>query len=121
MSWNDGGTEMFSYTEVERSTQVGLSLRGAQWKRAQDTLGLAFVQNGLSKAHQDYLAAGGTGFLIGDGRLNYRPERVFESYYSFALASKSWLSFDYQHFNNPAYNADRGPLYVWGVRLHTEF
>jgi carbohydrate-selective porin OprB len=120
-SWNDGGTEMFSYTEVERSTQAGISLRGTQWKRAQDTLGLAFVQNGLSKAHQAYLSAGGTGFLIGDGRLNYRPERVFESYYSFAIANKSWLTFDYQHFNNPAYNADRGPLYVWGVRLHQEF
>ena len=84
-------------------------------------VGLAIVENGLSKAHQDYLAAGGTGFLIGDGRLNYRPERVFEDYYSVALEKKSWLTFDYQHFNNPAYNADRGPLYVWGVRLHTEF
>lgn len=120
-SWNDGGSEMFSYTEVERSAQVGLSLKGAQWGREQDTLGLALVQNGLSKSHQDYLAAGGTGFLIGDGKINYRPERLFEGYFSVALASKSWLTVDYQHFNNPAYNADRGPVSVWGVRLHTEF
>lgn len=120
-SWNDGGTEMFSYTEVEQSTQVGLSLKGIQWGRVQDTLGLALVQNRLSKAHQDYLAAGGTGFLIGDGQINYRPERTFEGYYSVALARKSRLTFDYQHFNNPAYNADRGPTSVWGVRLHTEF
>jgi hypothetical protein len=83
-------------------------------------LGLALVQSGLSKAHQDYLAAGGTGFLIGDGKLNYRPERAFEGYYSVALAGKSWLTVDYQHFDNPAYNADRGPVSVWGVRLHSE-
>ena len=120
-SWNDGGTEMFSYTEAERSTQVGLSLKGARWGRAKDTLGLASAQNGLSRAHQDYLAAGGTGFLIGDGKLNYRPERAFEGYYSIGIASKSWLTVDYQHVNNPAYNADRGPVSVWGVRLHTEF
>jgi len=120
-SWNDGGTEMYSYTEVERSTQAGLSLRGAQWGRAQDTLGVALISNGLSKAHQDYLSAGGTGFLIGDGKLNYRPERVFESYYSVALAMKAWLTLDYQHFSNPAYNADRGSVYVWGARFHQEF
>lgn len=120
-SWNDGGTEMFSYTETERSNQVGLSLNGTQWGRSDDTLGLAFVENELSTAHQEYLSLGGTGFLIGDGKLNYRPERAVESYYSFAIAKKSWISFDFQHFNNPAYNADRGPLYVLGMRAHTEF
>ena len=120
-SWNDGGTEMFSYTEVERSTEAGLSLKGTRWERRQDTLGLALVQNRLSKAHQDYLAAGGTGFLIGDGKLNYRPELAAEAYYSVALAKKSWLTLDYQYFKDPAYNADRGPVSVYGMRLHFEY
>lgn len=120
-SWNDGQTEMFSYTEVERSIQAGLSLKGTRWGRDWDTLGVALVDDGLSKVHQEYLAAGGTGFLIGDGRINYRPEQLFEGYYSLGLAKTSWLTFDYQHIRNPAYNADRGPVDIWGVRLHTEF
>ncbi len=120
-SWNDGETEMFSYTEVERSLQAGASMKGMRWGRQQDTVGVALVQDGLSKVHQEYLAAGGTGFLIGDGKLNYRPEQVFEGYYSIGLAKSSWLTLDYQHFNNPAYNADRGPVTVWGMRLHSEF
>ncbi len=120
-SWNDGATEMFSYTEVERSLQTGVSLKGSRWGREGDTLGVALVQNGLSKVHQDYLADGGTGFLIGDGRINYRPEQIFETYYSVAVTKASWVTLDCQHVNNPAYNADRGPVYIWGVRLHTEF
>jgi high affinity Mn2+ porin len=120
-SWNDGQTEMFSYTEVERSTQIGFSLSGNRWNRPADTIGVAFVRNGLSKAHQDYLAAGGTGFLIGDGKINYRPECATEAYYSIALAKTTWLTLDYQHFDNPAYNADRGPVNVYGLRMHTEF
>ncbi len=118
---NDGATEMFSYTEVERSALVGLSLRGAAWGRPADTIGVAIAEDGLSQSHRDYLAAGGTGFLIGDGRLNYRPERLFESYYSFAVARNTWLSIDYQHIANPAYNADRGPVNIYGLRLHAEF
>ena len=120
-SWNDGQTEMYSYTEVERSTQAGIAIRGERWGRDRDTFGLAYVENGLSKQHQDYLAAGGSGFLIGDGYLNYRQERVFESYYSLALAKVAWLSFDVQRIANPAYNADRGPVNIYGVRTHLEF
>jgi high affinity Mn2+ porin len=119
-SWNDGQTETFSYTEVEQSTQAGLSFSGNRWGRAQDTLGIAVVENGLSKAHQAYLAAGGTGFLIGDGRLNYRPEQATEIYYSIPLARTAWFSPDYQHIVHPAYNADRGPVNIVGARLHIE-
>ena len=120
-SWNDGETEMFSYTEVERSSQLGMSLMGNLWKREDDVLGLAFVQNGLSQAHQDYLAAGGVGFLIGDGKLNYRPEQLIEGYYRIGLAKNTSFTLDCQQIYNPAYNADRGHVQIYGVRLHKEF
>ena len=121
LSRNDGQTEMFSYTEVERSLQLGASLRGDCWGRHGDTFGVAWTANGLSAAHRAYLAAGGTGFLIGDGRLNYRPETLSEFYYSVLLQKARWLTVDWSHIADPAYNADRGPVNVFGVRLHAEF
>ncbi len=120
-SYNDGRTETYAFAEIERSFTAGVSVKGRPWKREGDTLGVAWVANGISAAHQAYLAAGGTGFLIGDGRLNYRPEQIVEAYYSFAVARGFWVSADAQHIDNPAYNADRGPVNIVGARLHVEF
>jgi high affinity Mn2+ porin len=64
---------------------------------------------------------GGLGILIGDGALNYRPEKILETYYSFVLQKKLALTFDYQFITNPAYNADRGPVSIFSGRLHAEF
>ncbi|MDE2628473.1 MAG: carbohydrate porin [Burkholderiales bacterium] len=119
--WGDGQTETYSFEEVERSAQAGLSIKGASWGRGGDTVGLLALRNGLSAIHQRYLAQGGLGFFIGDGRLNYRPEQIVEAYYSYKLCPQAWLSADYQHIVNPAYNADRGPVNVYGLRLHAEF
>ena len=73
--------------------------------------------------HRAFLAAGGNGFFVGDGRLNYRPESIVEGYYSFGLGflKRSAVSMGAQFIRNPAYNADRGPVRVFSVRLHTEF
>jgi high affinity Mn2+ porin len=77
--------------------------------------------NGLSSEHRDYLARGGVGFLIGDGQLtSYKPEQILEAYYAVATFPGLWLSVDFQHIANPAYNADRGPARFLGVRLHLE-
>jgi high affinity Mn2+ porin len=85
-------------------------------------MGLAFIVNGLSAEHRDYLAAGGYGFLIGDGRLNYSLEMIAEFYYEInAYQKKFWLTPDYQFILHPAYNADRGPVNVLGIRAHVEF
>ncbi len=119
-SYNDGQTEAYAFTEIERSLIAGLSVKGRTWGRAEDTLGVAYVQNGLSRAHQDYLAAGGLGFFIGDGRIDYRPERIVEAYYSFNAFRGLWFSVDGQHIANPAYNASRGPVNVFGCRFHLE-
>lgn len=121
-SYNDGHTETWFFTEIDRSLSFGGVLKGNSWKRSDDELGLAFVANGLSADHKNYLAAGGYGFLVGDGRLNYSPELIAELYYKInAFQKKFWISPDYQFILHPAYNADRGPVNVFGLRAHVEF
>ena len=121
-SYNDGLTETWFFTEIDRSISFGGILKGTQWKRKDDEVGLAFIGNGLSASHRNYLAAGGYGFIIGDGQLNYAPEMVAEVYYKInAYQKKLWLTTDYQFIANPAYNIDRGPVNVFSVRAHVEF
>ncbi len=120
---NDGASEAYAFAEIDQSRSFGVQVKGASWGRAQDTLGIAYAQNGLSSSHQAFLAAGGNGFFVGDGRLNYRPESIVEGYYSIGLGflQRSAVSLGAQFIRNPAYNADRGPVKVFSLRLHTEF
>src|SRR3989441_8961928 len=120
-SWADGQTETYAFTEIDGSVSGGLSFKGGTYGRARDTFGIAFVRNRLSAEHRNYLAAGGLGVFIGDGRLNYRPETVVEAFYSLGVLKNAWISFDLQRIDNPAYNADRGPVTVVSARLHYEF
>ena len=120
-SWSDGRTESWAFTEVDRSLSAGLALRGPAWGRPQDRLSVAFVQNRLSADHREYLAAGGLGFLLGDGRLTYSPERILEAVYAVALGRPFTASLDLQRCWNPAYNADRGPVTLSALRLHWAF
>jgi len=120
-SWNDGHNEIMAFTDIDRSLSGGVSIKGAGWGRPDDTIGIGGAVNALSQDHRDFLAAGGLGFLIGDGQLNYRTERILEAYYSYALFKTTQLSFDYQFIDNPGYNADRGPVSVFSARLHAEF
>ncbi len=116
--WADGKTEAWEFTQIDRSLSGGVSIGGAGWRRAADRAGFAAVRNYLSGDQRAFLAAGGAGFIIGDGRLNYRPEFIVEAYYSWQALSFCALSVDYQHVQNPAYNHDRGPVSVWSLRLH---
>jgi high affinity Mn2+ porin len=120
-SWNDGQNEILSFTDVDRSVSGGLSIKGSFWGRPNDTIGIGGAINGLSAAHRDYLAAGGIGLLVGDGQLNYRNERIFETYYAYAITKGVTLTADYQLITNPAYNADRGPVSIFAGRLHAEY
>ena len=120
-SWNDGKTEIMAFTDIDASLATGLSIKGARWGRPDDVIGVGGAINALSKDHRDFIAAGGLGVLIGDGALNYRRERIFETYYAFALNKQITLTADYQFISNPAYNADRGPVSVFSGRLHGEF
>jgi hypothetical protein len=120
LGWNNGTTESFAYTEVDRTFGAGLQVSGARWRRKQDYAAIALVQNDLSSAHKNYLAAGGLGFLLGDGTLSYAPERILETYYSFHVGPSVSLGPDYQLIVNPGYNSDRGPVSVVSFRLHLE-
>ena len=119
--WNNDKTESFAYTEVGQTFAEGVGANGAWWHRKQDRAGVAFVSNAIKKDHQDYLAAGGQGFLLGDGGLNYGRENIFETYYTAHLWRGIYLAPGVQHIDNPGYNRDRGPVVVPTFRAHVEF
>jgi high affinity Mn2+ porin len=119
--WDEGRHESFAYTEVDQTAEIGAGGNGKRWHRKFDRAGFAFVSNGISRDHQEYLALGGSGFLLGDGRLNYGRENIIESYYTVHVWRGIYPSFGLQHINNPGYNRDRGPVIVPTLRLHLEF
>ena len=119
-AFNDGKTETFAFTEIDRSLAIGALAKGGAWGRAADSAGIAMYLNGLRAPHRDYLAAGGLGFFLGDGRLNYGGERIVETFYSLGVAKAASLSLGFQRMLNPGYNRDRGPANFLGVRLHAE-
>lgn len=121
LGWSDGHNESFAYTEDDRTLQLGGFAWGRAWHRRNDRAGVAFVINGISGAHQRYLALGGLGFLLGDGALTYGTEKIFEGFYTAHLWRGFFASFDLQHLNNPGYNQARGPVIVPAVRFHAEF
>jgi high affinity Mn2+ porin len=120
-SWNDGKTEIMAFTDIDASLSFGTSLKGRLWGRPDDVIGIGGAFNALSRDHRDFIAAGGLGVLIGDGRLNYRREKILETYYSLPLSSQLTATADYQFIANPGYNADRGPVSVFSGRLRAEF
>jgi hypothetical protein len=119
--WNEGRHESYAYTEVDQTTQLGLGANGARWNRRFDRAGLVFVSNGISRDHQEYLALGGIGFLLGDGRLNYGRENIVETYYTLHAWRGVYPSLGFQFISHPGYNRDRGPVLVPTLRLHLEF
>jgi high affinity Mn2+ porin len=120
-SWNDGHTETWAFTEIDRSFEIGITMRGDAWGRNGDNAGLAYALNALSPDHRSYLESGGYGFIIGDGALNYAPEQIAEAYYSARLFPSFHLTCDFQLVVNPAYNRDRGPVVdVVSLRGHVE-
>jgi high affinity Mn2+ porin len=121
LGWNDGKTQSFAFTAIDRLASGGISMKATRWHRKYDVVATSLTVGGLSAAHREYLAAGGLDFLIGDGRLNYAPEYVWESYYSARLVPGFYASFDVQHDVNPAYNHDRGPVMIYSIRLHMAF
>jgi high affinity Mn2+ porin len=121
LGWNDGKTQDFAFTAIDRLATGGVSVSGASWKRKEDTAATEFTAGGLSAVHALYLSRGGLDFIIGDGRLNYMPEYIWESYYSARVAKGFFATLDAQHIANPAYNHDRGPLWACSLRLHMEY
>ena len=122
LSINDGSKEAYEFTDVNRSASAGLMLKGTQWNRADDSVGLAATVNGISSAARAYFAAGGLGILIGDGQLPHAgSEKIFETFYSMRVVEHLTVAANYQYVVDPAYNRDRGPVSIVALRLHAEF
>ncbi len=119
IGWNDGQNESWSYTEIDRTVSAGILTKPEFFGRKHDAFGIGIAVDGISKAHRQYLASGGYGFIIGDGKLpQYAPAEVLETFYRFQLNKMLALSADYQYIVNPAYNPQRGPVNVFGIRAH---
>ena len=123
---SDGHTETMSFTEADNSMSVGLGLNGTSWSRPKDTIGISMMQNGLSSYRKNYLQSGGVSYFIGDyagpgQAISYRPERIGEVYYNATVIKNVLAGLNYQHINNPAYNAARGPVNILSFRIHAEF
>ena len=122
LSWNDGTSASWAFTEIDESVSPGVNLSGSLWNRRNDNAGLALAINGISPAHRRFLEAGGLGFLIGDGKLtHYGTENILEAYYQTRIVASIYATADYQLIVNPAYNEDRGPVNVFSGRVHVEF
>jgi len=121
LGWSDGKNQTYEFTDVDRTATAGLSLKGARWRRQQDTVGVAVIVNGISAVHRQYLAAGGLGITVGDGALDYRPERMAETYYNWKISKHFQLTTDYQIAGDPAYNHARGSVNIFALRFHTEY
>ena len=119
--WNEGQHESFAYTETDQTFLLGGDYKGDQWGRSEDKLGLAFVTNAIKRDHQNYLALGGLGFILGDGRLNYAREDILEGYYDAHAWRGLYFALQQFYIAHPGYNQDRGPLYVGGARAHIDF
>jgi high affinity Mn2+ porin len=121
LGWSDGHNETYCYTEDDRTVQIGGLAMGDAWRRSSDRAGVAFVTNGIVASHQQYLALGGVGFLLGDGGLTYGREKIVETFYTAHLWRGFFISYDFQHINDPGYNQARGPVAVSAFRFHTDF
>jgi hypothetical protein len=117
----DGETEVQAYTSSDRSVSLGVLAQGSLWKRPMDVAGVGGAMAWISAHHADYLALGGVDGFIGDGAITPGPESVIEAFYSVNLLKVLWLTFDYQHLINPAFNQKRGPVNVFAGRVHAEF
>ena len=113
LGWSDGAYESFAYTEIDNTVELGAELRGTTWHRGGDKLGIAAVSNGLADDHRRYLAHGGKGFLLGDGRLRYGRETIVEAYSTARAIRGVFVAADLQLIARPGYNRDRGAGARW--------
>ena len=122
MGKGDGNTEVYEFTDIDWTIALGAALRGSRWQRPADAVGIAVVVNGISSVREQYLNLGGLGILVGDGKLPQPgAEQILETYYSVGALSWLQVSADYQWVKNPAYNTERGPASIFGLRVHAQF
>ena len=121
LGWNNGKAQALEFADANWSASFGVSIKGSAWNRANDTLGVGGAVSGLSRDLRKYLMAGGLGIELGDGALDYAPEKALDTYYDFQLWKGVQATFDYQFIANPGTNRARGPANVLGFRFHGEW
>jgi high affinity Mn2+ porin len=121
LGWNNGQVQGWMYNDSNWTASLGVSVKGNSWRRNNDAFGLAYIVDGASRANQEFLEAGGADILDGDGALTYGSEKVVEAYYNFAIWRSFHVTPDYEFVDNPAFNRERGPVSVFGIRLHAQF
>src|SRR5262249_57016144 len=107
--------EIFQFAESNRTLALGGDFNGKLWRQNTHRVGIALAVNGLASSHRTYLELGGESYLLGDGGLNYGPEKVIEAYYNFPLTQGIFAAFDVQQVLNPGYNPNRGPMTLFGL------
>ncbi len=118
--YSDGKTEVDAYTSTDRSATFGVLAKGSVWSRPHDVAGAGINLGWVSKIHAEYLAMGGIDGFVGDGAIKAAAETSLDLFYSVRVRKWLWLTGDYQHIANPGFNADRGPVNVFTVRIHGE-
>jgi len=121
LGWNDGHNESWTFSDANWSASLGVSVNGEAWRRPGDGFGLAGIVSGASLDNQKFLEAGGVDLTDGDGALSYCPEKVVEVYYNLQIWKTMHATLDYQFVTDPAFNRDRGPVSIFGARLHWQF
>jgi high affinity Mn2+ porin len=119
ISWGQPNDDTYLFTDMSES--IGGQLAGTMWSRPDDTVGFGDTIGALSQAQSTYYNNGGLGAVIGDGQISYGPENVTEIYYNAQLAPHVNLTGDFQLAVDPGFNSARGPVPIFGARLHFEY
>ena len=120
-SINDGKTESFGYTEIDRSINIGGVIHAFFLNRKIDIIGVAISKNSISKSHRTFLEKGYNGFMLGDGNLKYGDENVLEIFYAFSLSKILIFTPNYQYVSNIGFNKSRGSAHFYAFRIHYNF
>ncbi len=120
VGWTKGTEESYQFAEADRTFALGGDFDGRAWKHKVHKMGVALAIDGLASAHRTYLSLGGQSYLLDDGRLDYGREKILEGYYNVPIGRGIFGAFDVQRIWNPGYNQARGPVIIFGFRLHLE-
>ncbi len=120
--WSDGNNEVGAFNPADRSLSFGAAGKGSLWRRPLDVAGIGFGASWISEIHREYLDMGGVDGFVGDGHLpKAAAESVIDLFYSVNFVRAVWFTADYQRIWNPGFNPDRGPVDIFGGRVHAEF
>jgi len=122
VSWNNGKTESWGYTQSDFSVNAGLVCNPKIFFNHNDMFGVTASYNTISMGHRKFLEAGGGNFMVANnGILDFGAELVFETFYSFNLVKELYITPDYQFVMNPGYDQTRGNTHVFAVRFNADF